>query len=495
MAATEHSARAARALDDLYRCHAAEVYRYAYAVLGNHADAEDITQAAFVNALRALERGEKPRKPSNWLLTIAHNLIRQRFRQAQARPTEVALEMAVAGVSRDEDGTPSIDELVQALGRIPPAQREAIVMREFEGRSYAEISEILEITTGALETLLFRARRSLAEELENVVTCTRAEQDVSRMIDGRLTRRERRRLKEHLGTCSSCQRFEILQRKHRRALKGLALLPLPASLVLFKGTHTAAAAASIPTIGAASAVTTTTAATAGGGAASGGLLGGAALGGVAAKAAAVVAAVTVAGGAGYEGIKQVSGDSSSPKPAKSAPSQAAEHSQRPVAQTLPPGRARGELRSSAAHERAAARREARTKQIAKAQGRANAATRGNGSHAGFAGSSSKTTGSSNRSGTAAAAHATKTTSKLKQPKTTKRNVRSKAKKRTGSAKPSTHVKNVAATRAGTSVPATGTTDTTPGTTNNAQDSALKSTQDTGLPQSDLHAAPTAGGKH
>ena len=86
MAAAESMVAARRALDDLYRSHAAEVYRYAYAVLGNHADAEDVTQTTFVNALRALERGERPRKPSNWLITITHNIVRQRFRQQQARP-------------------------------------------------------------------------------------------------------------------------------------------------------------------------------------------------------------------------------------------------------------------------------------------------------------------------------------------------------------------------------------------------------------------------
>src|ERR1051325_5961101 len=103
MAVTEQSARAARLLADLYRRHMAEGDRYACAMLGNHADAEDITQTTFVNALRALERGEHPRKPSNWLITIAHNLVRQRFRQAQARPTEVALERDVPTASHEAD--------------------------------------------------------------------------------------------------------------------------------------------------------------------------------------------------------------------------------------------------------------------------------------------------------------------------------------------------------------------------------------------------------
>ena len=96
MATTASGVTAAHELDELYRLHAAEVFRYAYAVLGNRADAEDVTQTTFVNALRALERGEKPRKPTNWLITIAHNLIRQRFRQQQTRPLEVELDRDVA---------------------------------------------------------------------------------------------------------------------------------------------------------------------------------------------------------------------------------------------------------------------------------------------------------------------------------------------------------------------------------------------------------------
>jgi RNA polymerase sigma factor (sigma-70 family) len=84
MAVTETGHLAARAIDDLYRRHGAEVYRYAYAVLGNHADAEDVTQTTFLNAYRALEQGVQPRKPSNWLLTISSNAIKQRFRQARS---------------------------------------------------------------------------------------------------------------------------------------------------------------------------------------------------------------------------------------------------------------------------------------------------------------------------------------------------------------------------------------------------------------------------
>src|SRR4026207_1517305 len=107
MAVIESGHRASGEVDDLYRRHGAEVYRYAYAVLGNRADAEDVTQTTFLNAYRSLEQGVRPRKPSNWLLTIASNAIKQRFRQEQARPRLVELDEHIAGQGTDGGGGPS----------------------------------------------------------------------------------------------------------------------------------------------------------------------------------------------------------------------------------------------------------------------------------------------------------------------------------------------------------------------------------------------------
>ncbi len=57
-------------------------------------------------------------------------------------------------------------------------------MRELEGRSYAEIAEILELTTSAVETLIFRARRALREQLDGSLTCRDAERSISRRSTG-----------------------------------------------------------------------------------------------------------------------------------------------------------------------------------------------------------------------------------------------------------------------------------------------------------------------
>jgi RNA polymerase sigma factor (sigma-70 family) len=305
MTAFEAGPLAAKAADDLYRRHASEVYRYALAVLGNTADAEDITQTTFLNAYRSLESGVRPRKPANWLLAIASNLIKERFRTESTRPPQAVLgEQAAPG---DTDETPSIGELMAALGQIPPSQRQAIVLREFEGRSYAEIAEILGVTTSALETLLFRARRSLAEELESQLSCSEAQLAVSRAVDARLGRKERRRLRAHIQECPDCARFARLQQRNRRALRGLTLVPVPVLAWPFKGVEgQAAAAVSVP-----SAAAGLAAAGSGAGTATG-VLGG----GVALKAATLATAASVAAGVGIPG-----GTAVEPKDARTTPPQ------------------------------------------------------------------------------------------------------------------------------------------------------------------------------
>jgi RNA polymerase sigma factor (sigma-70 family) len=317
MAVTESGHLASSAIDDLYRRHGGEIYRYALAVLGNHADAEDVTQTTFLNAYRALEQGVHPRKPLNWLLTIASNGIKQRFRQEQTRPRQVEYVEGTAESGVEDDGGPSVGELLVALAKIPPQQRQAIVLREFEGRSYAEIAQILDVTTTALETLLFRARRSLAEELEHQLTCTEAQLAISRAADGRLGRKERRRLRDHLSECPDCARFASLQQRNRRALKGLMLVPIPLSLTFFKGFEGTATAATMPVAAmpaAASGVATVGATTmAGGGATGGGIF----AGGIAVKAAAVVTAATLTGGVAVVGSSTIGSKPAGKPPAKS----------------------------------------------------------------------------------------------------------------------------------------------------------------------------------
>jgi len=263
--------RADRSFERMYQKHVGDVYRYALALLRHPADAEDVAQTTFLNAYRAYQRGERPRNAQNWLITIAHNVCRQRFRQAQRRPDEVEFDDRVGEIVPEEDRGPSAQDIQRALGYLAFNQRAALVMRELEGRSYAEIAEILETSVSAVETLLFRARRALREQLEGALTCDEAERAISRQTDGRLSRPERSALRAHLRQCKECERQARSQRAHKKAFKALALVPIPTSLTSLFG---------------------------GGGAVVGG--------GVAVKAAAFVTASVVATGVGYQGARELS---------------------------------------------------------------------------------------------------------------------------------------------------------------------------------------------
>jgi RNA polymerase sigma factor (sigma-70 family) len=150
------------AFEQLYREHAPDVYRYALALLANPTDAEDVTQTTFLNAYRAFQRGERPRTPHNWLIAIAHNVCRMRWRAADARPREIGLDDAPEPATPEhEHDRANLDEVLQALAQLSFNQRAALVMRELEGRSYKEIAEVLNISVGAVEALIFRARRGL----------------------------------------------------------------------------------------------------------------------------------------------------------------------------------------------------------------------------------------------------------------------------------------------------------------------------------------------
>src|SRR5437660_5882457 len=193
--------RSDRAFERIYKRHVGDVYRYALAVLRNPADAEDVTQTTFMNAYRAYAGGERPRQAQNWLITIAHNVCRQRFRQSQRRPQEVVFDENVGEWLEEEERGPNADDLRRGLSHLAFNQRAALVMRELEGRSYAEIAEILGLTVAAVETLIFRARRALREQLEGQLTCAQAELALSKQTDGVLPRAERGQLRAHLREC------------------------------------------------------------------------------------------------------------------------------------------------------------------------------------------------------------------------------------------------------------------------------------------------------
>src|SRR5829696_4305484 len=138
--------------------------------LGNREEAEDAVQQTFLNAFRGLKRGVVPELESAWLFKIAENVCLTRRRSSSRRgkietPGDLqALQDFVAAPQRM--GTDELIQLQDALAAMPATQRRAILLREWQGLSYREIADEMELTQPAVETLIFRARRSLAEGLE-----------------------------------------------------------------------------------------------------------------------------------------------------------------------------------------------------------------------------------------------------------------------------------------------------------------------------------------
>jgi RNA polymerase sigma-70 factor (ECF subfamily) len=167
MAASEtRVAEADQSFERLYRTHRRDVYNFVLHDVRNPDDAEDVTQVAFLNAYRALRNGHPPERPRAWLLTIAQNVARRRFRKRAANIHEVPLDTELAVAAPDDYDGPTADEICAAFRELPENQRAALAMREIQGRSYAEIATELQLSVSAVETLIFRARRSLRSLLE-----------------------------------------------------------------------------------------------------------------------------------------------------------------------------------------------------------------------------------------------------------------------------------------------------------------------------------------
>jgi RNA polymerase sigma-70 factor (ECF subfamily) len=221
-----------RSFESVYRNHVRDVYGFSLSILGNPADAEDVTQTTFLNAYRALNRGERIENLRAWLLAIAHNVCRQRFRSASRRPQEVELDPEAAEAFHDEEA-PTATEIRNAMSQLAFNQRTVLVLREIEGLSYEEIGEAMGISLSAVETLLFRARQALREQLEaadNDLGCEAVERLISLQLDGKLSRPDRRLLRAHLRSCAECAKFARSQRARKKVMPSLVAVPLPAGL-------------------------------------------------------------------------------------------------------------------------------------------------------------------------------------------------------------------------------------------------------------------------
>jgi RNA polymerase sigma factor (sigma-70 family) len=154
---------------DLYERYAPRIFGYCLQRLRNREEAEDALQTTFLNAFRGLSRGVVPAAEGAWLFKIAENVCLSRHRASFRRrrieaPGDLrVVEETIAAPQRADD---ELIPLEEALAEMPDTQRRALVLREWQGLSYREIADELEVSQSAVETLIFRARRGLARRLE-----------------------------------------------------------------------------------------------------------------------------------------------------------------------------------------------------------------------------------------------------------------------------------------------------------------------------------------
>jgi RNA polymerase sigma-70 factor, ECF subfamily len=152
----------------LYERYYDRILGYCLYQLGSREEAEDAAQTTFMWAFRGLRRGVIPRAEASWLFTIAQNACRARHRSRGRRREREVLSDPVILADMSPAHAADSDDLMgleDALARMPELQRRAILLREWRGLSYREIAAELELSGAAVETLIFRARRSLAELL------------------------------------------------------------------------------------------------------------------------------------------------------------------------------------------------------------------------------------------------------------------------------------------------------------------------------------------
>lgn len=170
--------------EELVRRYQKKVYNSTYRMMGNHEDAWDLAQESFLRVYRNLSRFQGKASFSTWLFTITTNICRDELRKRQRRvktqslsePIQTKdgeLERELVDVSMIPEeislNRELQDEIQEVIEKLPTEQKEAIILREFDGFNYDEIAEITGVAIGTVKSRISRARRNLRSELNKLV--------------------------------------------------------------------------------------------------------------------------------------------------------------------------------------------------------------------------------------------------------------------------------------------------------------------------------------
>ncbi len=210
------------AFEQLYGRYHRRIAAFAYGRVADYGRAEDIAQEVFISALRRMRATERPIAFRAWIYEIAKNACIDQYRRSQ-HTDEISydaeegagavargrLATTLPSPSAQVDQKVAIANLRGAFGGLSPVHHEILVLREFEGLSYREIGKRLDMSHAAVESTLFRARRRLTEEYEELVSgerCGRVQDLIATAEVAAPGVRDQRRLRAHLSHCQPCRR-------------------------------------------------------------------------------------------------------------------------------------------------------------------------------------------------------------------------------------------------------------------------------------------------
>ena len=238
------------AFEELFRRYHSRIAAFVRGMLHDEARAEDVAQEAFLSALRRRMRATDAEISFKlWIYQIARNAAIDSYRR-NSHAVEVSMDSDDGLRASDRqrlvgiDGGPDaalvtkerLNNLQSAFDELSDVHTKVLVMRELEGMSYREIGDKLDLTRPAVESALFRARRRLESEYQEIADgrrCQAMRTTLARMVEGTHRAAEEHRLARHIKRCHSCRhRARVLGLHPRSTLgtlrdKAAALLPLP----------------------------------------------------------------------------------------------------------------------------------------------------------------------------------------------------------------------------------------------------------------------------
>jgi RNA polymerase sigma-70 factor (ECF subfamily) len=161
-------------IEALVTQYASALYRVAYSVLRNSADAEDAVQEAFLRVLRHGRKLDEIRDRRVWLVRIVWNIVLDRKRRAKTRPEtddveELARVLPSSGLSAEQVTAAAQHHahVLACVEKLPAKERQVLILSAFDELSSVEIANVLGITESSVRSRLFRARNLMAEMLNH----------------------------------------------------------------------------------------------------------------------------------------------------------------------------------------------------------------------------------------------------------------------------------------------------------------------------------------